>query len=800
MTTIATKTVRKASRAVQAGLHRMQPLSAVALLLGLAWGQAHALSLGRLTVQSALGEPLRAEIAIPDITPDEATSLKATLASPEAFKAAGVEYNAGLANVRVVFEPRGDGRAALVLTTNRPLTEPFLDLILEANWANGKVSRDYTLLLDPPVLKAPAPASQPAPVNEAAVPPAPSTPPAPPATARAPAPQPVQPRPERAATPKAAAPAPAPVAAPSIGSDTPQQVVVKPGDTAGKIAAATKPSGISLDQMLLALLGTNPQAFVERNVNRLRAGAVLNVPTAEQAAATPPQQATQAIVAQSRDFNAFRAKLAANVPAVPVAEPTRQAAGKLEARVEDKQASTATPDKLQLSKGSVAAGGKATPEETLAKSRENQAAAARAAELNKNLDDMAKLTGKTAPAGTTAAPTTGTASATIATGLPIVAGGATLPASVAASTPAEPPAAPPAVASALAASEVAKPAPVAVAPVKAPVPAPVESEGFLDNYGFLLGLGALLALLGGLALFRARQRRNETRPSAFMDSLVQADPMYGSSGGQRIDTREKDSVASSMGFSPSQLDAAADVDPVVEAEVYLAYGRDVQAEEILKEAMRTYPTRVSIHVKLAEIYAKRRDTKSFEAAASQVAALTQSTGPDWAHVQSLSQQLDPSTVLLQPEVAAAPMPTPDLPTADKPPVVPMPTTVPVSPPMAATSELPPLDMDLEFAPAPNLKPAAAAPSVAERIEPSTTPATLDMLDFKLDQLDMASSQDSPAANSGVSAERLEVKLELAGEFMAIGDDEGARALVQEVLAEATGDLKTRAQKLLTSLR
>lgn len=799
MTTIATKTVRKASRAVQAGLHGMRPLSAVALLLSLAWGQAHALSLGRLTVQSALGEPLRAEIAIPDISPDEAASLKATLASPEAFKAAGVEYNAGLANVRVVFEQRGDGRAALVLTTNRPLTEPFLDLILEANWANGKVSRDYTLLLDPPVLKAAAPASQPVTVNEAAVPAALSTPPAPPTTARAPAPQPVQPRPERVATPKVVAPAPAPVTAPSIGSDTPQQVVVKPGDTAGKIAAATKPSGISLDQMLLALLGTNPQAFIERNVNRLRAGAVLTMPTAEQASATPPQQATQAIVAQSRDFNAFRAKLAANVPAVPVAQRTRQSAGKLEARVEDKQASTATPDKLQLSKGSVTAGGKATPEETLAKSRESQAAAARAAEVAKNLDDLAKLTGKAAPAGTTAAPTAGSASAAAAPGLPVVAGGATLPAaSEAASTPPAPPVAPAAVASAPAASAVEKPAPAASAPVKAPVPAPAESEDFLGSYGFLLGLGALLALLGGLALFRARQRRNESRPSAFMDSLVRADPMYGSSGGQRIDTREKDSGASSMGFSPSQLDAAADVDPVVEAEVYLAYGRDVQAEEILKEAMRTYPTRVSIHVKLAEIYAKRRDTKSFGAAASQVAALTQSTGPDWVHVQSLSQQLDPSTVLLQPEATATPVAPSAAPTPPAQTPAPIPAAAPASAPMATTGELPPLDMDLEFSPAADLKP--AAPSVAQSIEPSTTPATLDMLDFKLDQLDLVSSQDNPAANTGVSEERLQVKLELASEFMAIGDDEGARALVQEVLAEATGDLKTRAQKLLTSLR
>lgn len=799
MTTMASKSARSPGRPAAGGGHVMRPLSALALALSLAWGQAHALSLGRLSVQSALGEPLRAEIAIPDITPDEAASLKATLASPEAFKAAGVEYNPGLANVRVVYEQRGEGRAALVLTTNRPLNEPFLDLILEANWANGKISRDYTLLLDPPVLKAAVPASQPAPVTEAVVPPVRDATAAPPATARAPAPQPVQPRPGRAPAPPAVAPAPAAIAAPNVGNGTDQQVVVKPGDTAGRIAAASKPTGISLDQMLVALLGANPQAFIERNVNRLRAGAVLTLPTAEQASATPPQQARQAIVAQSRDFNAFRAKLAANVPAVPVTGSSRQSTGKLDARVEDKQASATTPDKLQLSKGSVAAGGKSTPEDALAKNLESQAAAARTAELNKNLEDLAKATGKTVPAGTTAAPAAAPGSAASASGVPIA---ATAPASTPASTPSQP------AASAPETGEASKPVPVAAAPVKAPKPAAVESEDFLANYGFLLGLGALLALLGALALFRSRQRRRESRPSAFMDSLVQVDPMYGSSGGQRIDTREKDSGASSMGFSPSQLDAAADVDPVVEAEVYLAYGRDVQAEEILKEAMRTYPTRVSIHVKLAEIYAKRRDTKSFEAASSQVAALTQSAGPDWAHVQALHQQLDPSVAALPTDLAPSPAPVPvaspspaPTPPAEPPVPAPVPTAAVAIAPSAAANDLPPLDLDLAFPPP--AKPApTAAPAEADRMASITAaaPAPLDMLDFKLDQLDVVSTPESTPLKSGVSAERLEVKLELASEFMAIGDDEGARALVQEVLAEATGDLKARAQKLLSSLR
>lgn len=786
--TTTTAESRRAATDAKHPPHTLRPLAAAALVLGLAWGQAHALSLGKLSVQSSLGEPLRAEIAVPDITADEAASLKASLASPEAFKAAGVEYNNSLAGIRVVFEQRSNGRAVLVLTSTRPVTEPFLDLILEANWANGKIARDYTLLLDPPNVAAAPPANAQVPVAEAVVPSAPASAASAPVRATADKP-PLQPRPERVRPAPKTAAAPATVTAPRVDGSAAQQVVVKPGDTAGRIASANKPAGISLDQMLVALLGSNPQAFVERNVNRLRAGAVLNLPTEEQAAATPPAQATRAIVAQSRDFNAFRAKLAANVPVLPDAKPARQATGKVEARVEDKQASVATPDKLQLSKGSVTASAKTSPEAALAEAREKQSAEARTAELNKNLEDLTKLTGK-APAGTPAAAGASSAASAAVPGVAVAVSNS--PASAA--PIADPPAS---AASAPAPAASAKPAAAAAVP---PVPAVVE-ESFLESNSLLLGLGALLALLAGLAFLRARQRKNDNRPSAFMDSLVQAEPIYGSSGGQRVDTREKDSGDSTMGFSPSQLDAASDVDPVVEAEVYLAYGRDVQAEEILKEALRTHPTRVSVHVKLAEIYAKRRDSKAFETAAAHVAALTQSAGPDWTHVESLRLELDAAVPnpLHVDAAASAPAPT-ATPAPTEPPAVPAPPPPAPAPNAAPTVELPPLSLDMDFSPGADLRAPAVTVAPVPAPTPTAAPAAFDMLDFKLDQLDMAPASGSATAAPAVSAERLSVKLELASEFMAIGDDEGARALVQEVLAEATGDLKVRAQQLLASLR
>ena len=352
--------------------------SAIALLGSLASLEAHALALGRITVQSALGEPLRAEIDIADITADEASSLKAGVASADTFKAAGLEYTTALSGLQINLQRRADGRAYLRLTSSRPVNEPFVDLILEASWASGRITRDYTMLFDPPNLRSAGTAVAPtAPqLSRPAAPAAPapargttSTPPAQAATARA--------TPADKAMPTDKAPA----------SD--KRLTVKAGDTAGRIAAENKPASVSLDQMLVALLRSNPNAFIGGNVNRLKSGAVLEMPSDEAASAIPPREATQTIVAQSRDFNNFRRKLAEGVPAAQVAGADRQAGGKVQAKVEDRTSANATPDKLTLSKGAVQ--GKAATEDRIAKERQAQEASTRVAELSKNISDLNKL-------------------------------------------------------------------------------------------------------------------------------------------------------------------------------------------------------------------------------------------------------------------------------------------------------------------------------------------------------------------------------------------------------------------------
>ncbi|MDP3413837.1 MAG: fimbrial protein FimV, partial [Polaromonas sp.] len=120
--------------------------AAIALAGTFASLQVQALGLGRVTVQSALGEPLRAEIDIPEINAEEAASLRASVASADAFKAAGLEYSAAVTNLQISLQRRPDGRSYLRLTSDRPVSEPFVDLILEARWASGRIVRDYTML------------------------------------------------------------------------------------------------------------------------------------------------------------------------------------------------------------------------------------------------------------------------------------------------------------------------------------------------------------------------------------------------------------------------------------------------------------------------------------------------------------------------------------------------------------------------------------------------------------------------------------------------------------------------------
>lgn len=819
-------------------------IAAIALL-SVPVSNALALSLGRVTVLSALGEPLRAEIDIPSISPDEAASLKATVAPPDAFIAAGLDYNPAMTSLRATLQQRPDGRAYIRLSSDRAINDPFVDMILEASWSSGRIVRDYTMLFDPPAFRKPSAAQTPtlpqvtAPV-ESAVTNGPSRIP-PTASNNRSTPQPT--------------PVPKPISAPSsVKQDKPvanKNIVIKAGDTAGKIAATYKPQGVSLDQMLVALLRANPEAFVNDNINRIRSGAVMNLPTAEEAQVVPAPEATQIILAQSKDFNSFRRNLASNVTDAPVGNADRKASGSIEAKVDDKKSSAVTPDKLTLSKGSVQS---KADEAKIASELAAKDAAKRAAEIEKNISALNQIGKATTATNASTPATTASAPQTI---LPIP----IATPEPAASAPVTPASSPVPVASEPVTPEV--PASVASAPetpVSTPAEAPVAAlpepepsvsllDSIMENPAIPAAIVGLLALIAGFAGYKYRQRKKKsTSESEVLESRLQPDSFFGSSGGQRVDTNDNDGFKpSSILFSASQLESGDDVDPVAEADVYLAYGRDAQAEEILKEALRINPARLAIRTKLLEILAKRRDVKGFESAAQQALVLTTKTSPDWQRICEMGLGIDPHNSLYLAEGTAPTVPVEPVTAA---PDLGGPTEL-VEEPVALSvpdSKNETVDLDLDFAFDEDAKDLPSIPSqvpqeeelpllpdalpegtdipldvagedksfgldfesseatplapISESAPPSLTDA--DALDFDLGglSLDLETSKPEPTpsqANVEIPDDPLETKLALAEEFHSIGDEDGARALIEEVIAESSGEMRAKAEQALARL-
>lgn len=641
---------------------------------------AHAAGLGKLTVLSALGQPLRAEIELTSVSPDELGSIVAKLAPADAFKQANIDFNPALLSLRFAVDQRGN-RQFIRISSTQAVNEPFVDMLLEVASSSGRIVREYTFLLDPADLR-----TSPAQVNGTEV--AAVSKPAATSTATSTATS-VAAATESSAKPskkpvKATKPEqPAPVEKPTASekpataeSNAAASYEVKKGDTLGKIAAQTKVSGVSLDQMLAALYRANTNAFVGNNMNRLRSGQILNVPDAESVKAISQGEARSLVIAQSADFNGYRNKLAGQVEAASATkapEIKQGASGKITSKVEQPAtAADKSQDKLKLTKSmqgntSASAMGMSN-EEKIAKDKAIAEANARVKELERNINELNKvvelknkaLAEKAAKANapTPVATPAATPVATPApakpspTPTPTKASPVPTPAPPAATpvaTPAPPAATPVATPAPPAATPVATPAPPAATPPKrqvviAPPPPPEPSlmDTLMDN---LLPIGGIAGLLaGGIGYFLYRRRKEAEQPkfesSMLNESGLQANSMFGQTGGQSVDTNNS-VFNSNFAPSASQLDTN-EVDPVAEADVYIAYGRDVQAEEILKEALRTQPERNAVRLKLLEIYASRKDTRAFEVQAGELYAITQGEGEDWAQAASLGMTIDPN--------------------------------------------------------------------------------------------------------------------------------------------------------------
>ncbi len=605
---------------------RAKPIFTYSLIAGaLALpGPALALGLGKLTVDSALGQPLSARIELTAVSREDLDSLRAKVADPSLYRQNNLTYQSTLSRTRISLENAG-GVPYLRVTSPVSVQEPFLDLLVELDWAAGRVVREYTFLLDPPGMPAPAAAS--APIT-----------------------------PARAATPAATravttTPAPTPsTAATGRGAGGGDRYAVRRGDTLRKIAAQFKPDQATLDQMLDAMFRGNPAAFEGENMNRLRAGAIVTIPAAAQVQAISPEEATRVVHVQATDWRNYRDRIAAAAPATG-AGATREASGRIGVAVEDKTPAGAPgSDKLEVSREATA-GKSAVSEDRIARGQELKDAETRIAQLEKTVAEMQQaldLKNQTlAQLQSQAEAAKGGAPAAAAT----AAGAATagvVPATPAPATPASAVTAP--AAEAPKAAESRKPA---AAPAK-----PAEAPGFFADLlsntpNWALGAGAL-AVLGGIAGLIAARRRKGTK---FEDSIIsgtdiKTNTVFGSTGGGVVNTGDNSLASDFSREGLGNIDTD-EVDPIAEAEVYLAYGRDAQAEEILKDALRKDPQRQEIYLKLLEIHSQHNKPAAFETVASELFAVSHGQGDVWHKAVMLGRQLDPANPMFQDEAPAA---------------------------------------------------------------------------------------------------------------------------------------------------
>ncbi len=703
---------------------------------------------------------------------------------------------------------------------------------------------------------------------------------------------------------------------------------VKHGDTLSKIAKANKPAELTLEQMLVLLFRNNPGAFAGKNMNRLKAGKILRLPEPADYGSVAPAAAKREVQLQAANWKTYRERLAsaaaAQQPAAETAPPQQAAAGQITPKVEEKPTPAGQPKEvLKLSKGEAAKPGtgvaagtgtdraKALEEDLAAREKALKESNDRVARLEKTVKDLqallevknqgmaelqrqatgaqpAKPAAPASPAQPPSQPQAAAAAKPAATPTPPKPAEPTIAAKPPAT--AEAPAAPPAMqATAPAAQKPSVPvqpvspassapqgapktAPAPTAPVqqpRKPVPPP-PPPSLLDqvmNQPLYVGAAVLVLVLIGTLATRAIRRRREAKVES--EEVAPAIFAGGTPGSKAFAPGETD-----VGLAATKnRDIAEEVDPLEEAEIFLAYGRDAQAEELLKEALSAHPRRHEIHVKLLEIYAKRKDIQAFESVARELQQATGGKGEHWDRALRLGYQLDPENpryaagkpsgeeasarteeaeaerldfeVGLSEEAASTTATDIDLGETSQldrtqiiNPVLPeaagqaaaqnvdFDVELPrITEPAAAEperAESNAIDFDFELnklAPAAETAPAAATAArggdagldfdigslsldtASGKTEP-TLAASTPKIDLSSISLDLDGTPTSPTASAAGKDERwyeVQTKFDLAKAYQEMGDKDGAREILKEVIVEGDAEQKAAAEAVLATL-
>ena len=870
---------------------------AIAAASALSSGMAHALGLGELTLKSSLNQPLVAEIELLDVKELTAAEVVPSLASAEDFAKAGVDRQAFLNDLSFTPVINASGKSILRVTSSKPLSEPMVKFLVQVMWPNGRLLRDYSVLLDPSKFS--------------------------PQTADA-----------------AAQPAPAQsVTAPVTGASKPTQYTTTPRDTLWEIAAKARNGG-SIQQTMLAIQALNPDAFINGNINLLKTGQVLRMPDQAQSTSLAQPQAVAEVAAQNAAWRQGRRYVAKPGTGQQQLDATNRG------RSEGAPAQAAKDNLSLVSAESGKARGKgpagdakvlgnklAVTQESLDTTRrDNAELKSRISDLQSQMDklqrlielknnQLAKLEAEGAASGTPEPAPAAAPAGAIATA-PVISAELT-PAPAAPATPTPP-----------AATEAAP----------APAEAPAESKpGASDEQAFndLLTNPVLLGLIGGgavvlalLLLLLAHRRKAQqeaekhlrmARALAEEQSLsFDQDLPESSFEGLEVPAASV-KLATAPAPAPTPAPAPAPViapvvvtppiaaplvapaaerddDVLSKAQSHIAAGRLNQAAALLEDGIKQEPQRSDLRLKLMEVYGQQGDRDAFVGQERQLVA----NGENFARVEELKSRFPAMAVVAAGGLAAAAVaaeldaqyvkdllldepeaPAPSLDDADfdsafdlslddlETPVVVAPPVAPEAEPgvLGELEEFPAdddlsfesvlqqqteikeslddlsdfdLDMDLGAEPSPatlaeddfllslddDVKdlPAAEVPvtaqmpddlelpsdfdlSLADEMDaPDAFSAELDDVNAELDRLSqsiseptfseedaLASAADEPEFDFLSGTDEVATKLDLAQAYIDMGDADGARDILNEVVTEGSDGQKSEAKEMLSRL-
>jgi pilus assembly protein FimV len=588
---------------------------AIAAASALSSGMAQALQLGEMTLKSKLNQPLSVEIELRDVGGLTAAEITPSLASAQAFVDAGVDRQAFLDDLTFTPVINPEGRSVVRVTSSKPLPDSYVRFLLQVQWPNGRLMRDYSVLLDPAKFDQPAP------------------------TASAPA-----------------------STAPAAG--TPAQHTTTSRDTLWEIAAKNR-NGASVQQTMLAIQALNPDAFIDGNINRLKTGQVLRLPDVTQSTALAQPQAIAEVSAQNAAWRQGRRT------------PKGQVAGKAQLdatkRTQAGNAPTSTQAKDNLSLVSAEAAkqgtkGKAgdnralsdklamTQEELDTTRRDNEELKSRAADLQSQLDKLQKLI---------QLKNDQLARLQAQNGEPAT---AAIPAQLA-GEPAAEPAAP--VATPAPAAEPPK-------PVAAPATTEGKFNDLLTNpiiLGIIGGAGILVVLLLLLLWARHRNARREEEKHLRMARALAEEPEFTPNIDQDLppdsfEGLEVPPPSVKLGAAPAPAPVAEPVvvptvasvlaplavavaqenssDALAQAQSHIDRGHLNQAADVLEQAIKHEPKRSDLRLKLMEVYGLQNDKDGFVTQERQLVA----NGENHAQVEQLKSRF-PAMAVLAAGVSAA---------------------------------------------------------------------------------------------------------------------------------------------------